>query len=34
MTNKERFIGSCELVGEADVQTKLRARRYCERKAP
>ena len=33
MTNEERFIASCETVGEADVRSKLSADRYSERKA-
>jgi hypothetical protein len=33
MTNEERFIASCETVGEADVRFKLNADRYSERKA-
>jgi hypothetical protein len=33
MTNEERFIASCEEVGEADVRNKLSAGRYGERKA-
>jgi hypothetical protein len=33
MTNEERFIASCETVGEADVRDKLSADRYSERKA-
>ena len=32
MTNEERFIASCERVGEADVWDKLSAGRYSERK--
>jgi hypothetical protein len=32
MTNEERFIASCEEVGEADVRNKLSAGRYGERK--
>ena len=32
MTNEERFIASCEEVGEADVRDKLSAGRYSERK--
>ena len=32
MTNEERFIASCEMVGEADVRVKLSAGRYSERK--
>jgi hypothetical protein len=28
MTNQERFIASCESVGEADVRQKLNADRY------
>ena len=32
MTNEERFIASCEKVGEADVRDKLSAGRYSERK--
>ena len=32
MTNEERFIASCERVGEADVRDKLSAGRYSERK--
>lgn len=34
MTNEERFIASCEMVGEADVRTKLSAGRYSELKTP
>jgi hypothetical protein len=33
MTNEERFIASCESVGEADVRQKLNADRFSERKA-
>ncbi len=33
MTNEERFIVSCEAVGEADVRAKLSASRYSELKA-
>jgi hypothetical protein len=33
MTNEERFIVSCESVGEADVRQKLNAERYSGRKA-
>jgi hypothetical protein len=33
MTNEERFIASCENVGEADVRQKLGAGRYSEHKA-
>ena len=33
LTNEERFIASCETVGEADVRGKLSADRYSERKA-
>lgn len=33
MTNEERFIASCEILGEADVRAKLSAGRYSERKA-
>lgn len=33
MTNEERFIASCESVGEADVRQKLNADRYSGRKA-
>ena len=33
MTNEERFIASCETVGEADVRDKLGTGRYSERKA-
>jgi hypothetical protein len=33
MTNEERFVASCEEVGEADVRNKLSAGRYSERKA-
>jgi len=32
MTNEERFIVSCEAVGEADVRAKLSANRYSELK--
>ena len=32
MTNEERFIASCETVGEADVRDKLGTGRYSERK--
>jgi len=32
MTNEERFIASCEEVGETDVRDKLSAGRYGERK--
>ena len=32
MTNEERFIASCEEVGETDVRDKLNAGRYGERK--
>jgi hypothetical protein len=32
MTNEERFIASCEEVGEADVRDKLSTGRYGERK--
>ena len=32
MTNEERFIASCEEVGETDVRNKLSAGRYGERK--
>jgi hypothetical protein len=32
MTNEERFIASCETVGEADVRDKLATGRYSERK--
>ena len=32
MTNEERFIASCERVGEADVRDKLSAGRYSESK--
>lgn len=34
MTNEERFIASCETVGEAGVRAKLNAGRYSERKTP
>lgn len=34
MTNEERFIVSCETVGEADVRAKLSAGGYSELKAP
>jgi len=33
MTNEERFIASCESVGEADVRQKLSASRYDGLKA-
>jgi hypothetical protein len=33
MTNEERFIVSCEAVGEADVRAKLSASRYSELKS-
>jgi hypothetical protein len=33
MTNEERFIASCESVGEADVRQKLNADRFSVRKA-
>jgi len=33
MTNEERFIASCQGVGEADVRQKLNADRYSGRKA-
>jgi len=33
MTNEERFIASCENVGEADVRQKLGAGRFSERRA-
>ncbi|MFL6724986.1 MAG: hypothetical protein ACJ8FS_00545 [Sphingomicrobium sp.] len=33
MTNEERFIVSCESVGEADVRQKLNANRYGGSKA-
>ncbi len=33
MTNEERFIASCESVGEADVRQKLNADRYGGSKA-
>lgn len=33
MTNQERFIASCESVGEADVRQKLNADRYGGSKA-
>ena len=32
MTNEERFIASCETVGEADVRQKLNADRYSGQK--
>ena len=32
ITNEERFIASCEEVGETDVRDKLSAGRYGERK--
>lgn len=32
ITNEERFIASCEAVGETDVRDKLSAGRYGERK--
>jgi hypothetical protein len=32
MTNEERFIASCESVGEADVRQKLNADRYSGQK--
>jgi len=33
MTNEERFIASCQSVGEADVRQKLNANRFSDRKA-
>jgi len=33
MTNEERFIASCESVGEADVRQKLNADRFSGSKA-
>lgn len=33
LTNEERFIASCETVGEADVRAKVSAGRYSESKA-
>jgi hypothetical protein len=33
MTNEERFLASCESVGEVDVRQKLNADRYSGRKA-
>ena len=33
MTNEERFIVSCQSVGEADVRQRLNADRYSGRKA-
>jgi hypothetical protein len=33
MTNEERFIASCESVGEADVRQKLNANRFSVQKA-
>ena len=33
MTNEERFIASCESVGEADVRQKLNAKRFSGQKA-
>jgi hypothetical protein len=33
MTNEERFIASCESVGEADVRQKFNADRFSGRKA-
>ena len=33
MTNEQRFIASCETVGEADVRQKLNAGRYSGRRA-
>ncbi|MFL6721982.1 MAG: hypothetical protein ACJ8FT_09310 [Sphingomonas sp.] len=33
MTNEERFIASCESVGEADVRQKLNANRFSGQKA-
>jgi hypothetical protein len=33
MTNEQRFIASCEGLGEADVRQKLNAGRYSERRA-
>jgi hypothetical protein len=33
MTNEERFIASCESVGEADVRQKLNANRFSSQKA-
>jgi hypothetical protein len=32
MTNEERFIASCESVGEADVRQKLNADRFSSQK--
>ena len=32
MTNEERFIASCQKLGEADVRQKLNADRYSGRK--
>jgi hypothetical protein len=33
MTNEQRFIASCETLGEADVRQKLNAGRYSGRRA-
>lgn len=33
MTNEQRFIASCEGLGEADVRQKLSAGRFSERRA-
>jgi hypothetical protein len=33
MTNEERFIASCESVGETEVRQKLNANRYVGRRA-
>jgi hypothetical protein len=33
MTNEERFIASCQSVGEADVRQKLNANRYTGQRA-
>lgn len=32
MTNQERFVASCERVGEADVRQKLAANQYTDRR--
>jgi hypothetical protein len=33
MTNEQRFVASCQSVGEADVRQKLGAERYSAQKA-
>jgi hypothetical protein len=33
MTNEERFVASCQSMGEADVRQKLSADRYSNQKA-